>query len=63
MGNGRISAKQAEILEYIKAQILEKGYPPAVREICSAVHLKSTSSVLPVDILFLKFVLLCILIF
>lgn len=45
MGNGRISAKQAEILEYIKAQILEKGYPPAVREICSAVHLKSTSSV------------------
>ena len=45
MGNGRISAKQAEILEYIKAQILEKGYPPAVREICSAVHLKSTYSV------------------
>lgn len=45
MGNGRISAKQSEILEYIKAQILEKGYPPAVREICSAVKLKSTSSV------------------
>lgn len=45
MGNGRISAKQSEILEYIKEQILEKGYPPAVREICVAVHLKSTSSV------------------
>ena len=45
MGNGRISAKQSEILEYIKDQILEKGYPPAVREICAAVHLKSTSSV------------------
>lgn len=45
MGNGRISAKQSEILEYIKEQILSKGYPPAVREICSAVHLKSTSSV------------------
>lgn len=45
MGNGRISAKQSEILEYIKEQILEKGYPPAVREICAAVHLKSTSSV------------------
>ena len=45
MGNGGISAKQAEILGYIKAQILVKGYPPAVREICSAVHLKSTSSV------------------
>lgn len=45
MGNGRISKKQSEILEYIKQQIIEKGYPPAVREICSAVGLKSTSSV------------------
>lgn len=45
MGNGRISQKQSEILEYIKNQILEKGYPPAVREICAAVNLKSTSSV------------------
>lgn len=45
MGNGRISAKQNEILEYIKEQIIAKGYPPAVREICAAVHLKSTSSV------------------
>lgn len=45
MANGKISAKQMEILEYIKEQILERGYPPAVREICDAVHLKSTSSV------------------
>ena len=45
MGNGRISAKQSEILEYIKEEILSKGYPPAVREICQAVLLKSTSSV------------------
>lgn len=45
MGNGKISKKQSEILEYIKSQILEKGYPPAVREICVAVNLKSTSSV------------------
>lgn len=45
MGNGRISKKQSEILEYIKNQIIEKGYPPAVREICTAVGLKSTSSV------------------
>ncbi len=45
MENGRISAKQSEILNYIKSQILEKGYPPAVREICKAVNLKSTSSV------------------
>ena len=45
MGYGRITAKQSEILEYIKSQILNKGYPPAVRDICEAVHLKSTSSV------------------
>ena len=44
-GNGRISSKQEEILEYIKKEILAKGYPPAVREICEAVHLRSTSSV------------------
>lgn len=45
MEYGRLSEKQAEILEYIKKEILRKGYPPAVREICEAVHLKSTSSV------------------
>lgn len=45
MAKGTISDKQAQILEYIKDQIMEKGYPPAVREICEAVHLKSTSSV------------------
>ena len=45
MSNGRITKKQTEILEYIKDCILKKGYPPAVREICDAVHLKSTSSV------------------
>ncbi len=45
MGQGKISAKQKEILEYIKSQILERGFPPAVRDICEAVHLKSTSSV------------------
>ena len=45
MPKGKITAKQQEILEYIKSEILNKGYPPAVREICEAVHLKSTSSV------------------
>lgn len=45
MAKGRISAKQTEILEFIKNEILNKGYPPAVREICEAVNLKSTSSV------------------
>lgn len=45
MANGKLTAKQEEILEYIKDEILSKGYPPAVREICEAVHLKSPSSV------------------
>ena len=42
---GKITAKQTEILEFIKKEILKKGYPPTVREICEKVHLKSTSSV------------------
>ena len=45
MANGKISTKQREILEYIKDEILKKGYPPTVREICETVRLKSTSSV------------------
>ncbi len=45
MSYGKISAKQREILEFIKQEILTRGYPPSVRDICEAVHLKSTSSV------------------
>ncbi len=45
MAYGKISDKQREILEFIKSEILHRGYPPAVRDICEAVHLKSTSSV------------------
>ena len=45
MTYGKISSKQQEILDFLKEEILNKGYPPAVREICEAVHLKSTSSV------------------
>lgn len=45
MGYGKITTKQNEILDYLKSQIISRGYPPAVREICEAVHLKSTSSV------------------
>ena len=45
MAQGRITDKQKEILEFIKACILKKGYPPTVREICEKVQLKSTSSV------------------
>lgn len=45
MSYGKITEKQTEILEYIKKEILAKGYPPTVRDICTAVNLKSTSSV------------------
>ncbi len=45
MSYGKISAKQQEILDFMKNEILNKGYPPSVREICEAVSLKSTSSV------------------
>ncbi len=45
MPNGKITPKQQEIFDYIKKEILQKGYPPAVRDICQAVRLKSTSSV------------------
>ena len=45
MSYGRISKKRQEILDYIKNEILNRGFPPAVREICEAVNLKSTSSV------------------
>lgn len=45
MAYGKISAKQREILEVIKTEILNRGYPPTVRELCDAVNLKSTSSI------------------
>ena len=45
MSTGKITDQQQKILEYIKEEILAKGYPPAVRDICTAVGLKSTSSV------------------
>ena len=45
MGNGMITDKQMQILKYMESELLRKGYPPSIREICSAVHLNSTSSV------------------
>lgn len=45
MSYGKITDKQREILDYMKQEILNKGYPPTVRDICEAVKLKSTSSV------------------
>lgn len=45
MAYGKITKKQREILDYIKDQIITRGFPPSVRDICEAVNLKSTSSV------------------
>lgn len=45
MSYGKITEKQQEILDYMKTQIINRGFPPSVREICEAVNLKSTSSV------------------
>ena len=45
MSKKQLTAKQQEVLDYIKSEIISRGFPPAVREICEAVHLKSTSSV------------------
>ena len=36
--------REKRILEYMKAEIREKGYPPTVREICAAIGIKSTST-------------------
>lgn len=40
-----LSKNQVRILSYIKEEINSKGYPPSVREMCSAVGLSSTSTV------------------
>ena len=45
MSSQNLSSKQEEILAFLKKEILSRGFPPTVREICDAVHLKSTSSV------------------
>lgn len=45
MADGTITAKRKRNIRIHKTEILKRGFPPAVREICEAVHLKSTSSV------------------
>ncbi|MFR5088343.1 MAG: hypothetical protein ACLTDT_12515 [Clostridium sp.] len=54
MGNGRISAKQAEILEYIKAQILEKGYPPGSLTLCFSIDFHNPLQHSPLRLIFLS---------
>ena len=43
--DSELSQNELNILNYIRAQVKEVGYPPSVRELCKAVGLKSTSSV------------------
>ncbi len=40
-----MTPKQQAVFDYIKQCVLERNYPPSVRDICTAVGLKSTSSV------------------
>ena len=44
MNNTTLNDKEQKVLEYIKEQIKDTGYPPSVREICAALGFKSTSS-------------------
>ena len=44
MENTTLNDKEKKVLEYIKKQIKDTGYPPSVREICAALGFKSTSS-------------------
>jgi repressor LexA len=41
----KTNEKMQQILDFVNRQVEEKGYPPSVREICSAVGFKSTSTV------------------
>lgn len=44
MSEGNLNAQEERVLDYIKEQIRDTGYPPSVREICAALGFKSTSS-------------------
>lgn len=39
-----LKEREQRILDYMKSEIAAKGYPPTVREICSALGIKSTST-------------------
>ena len=41
----KISKRQEDIMDFIKAEVRQKGYPPSVREIGAAVGLASSSTV------------------
>lgn len=40
-----LSPREEKILDFMKSEVKQKGYPPTVREICKALNIKSTSTV------------------
>lgn len=40
----KLKEREQNILDFMKSEIKTKGYPPTVREICAALHIKSTST-------------------
>ncbi len=40
-----LKEREKKILDYMKAEIRKKGYPPTVREICADLGIRSTSTV------------------
>ena len=40
-----LKSREQDILNFMKKEIVKKGYPPTVREVCSALGIKSTSTV------------------
>lgn len=44
MVNKPLTRRQAEVLEFIKAFVTRKGYPPTVREIADHMHYQSSST-------------------
>lgn len=45
MSTIQLTENQERVLNYIREEVFSKGYPPSVREICSALGFKSTSTV------------------
>jgi repressor LexA len=43
-GENMLKEREQKILNYMKHEIKQKGYPPTVREICNALNIKSTST-------------------
>ena len=41
----QLKTREQDILNFMKEEISKKGYPPTVREICTALNIKSTSTV------------------